>query len=446
MGEEGMRVLGLGMKTLDVEQMKSIDNKYEALEKDLVFVGLLAMIDPPRKEVRPTILGCKQAGIRVCMITGDHPRTAFAIGCMLGITDPTAESAVVTGQQLDAMAKGDLSAMDPFPTVFARVSPANKLKIVNALQLNGEIAAMTGDGTNDAPAIKNSDVGIAMGKGATDMAKDSADVILSDDNFTTIVEAIKEGRRTYDNIKKFVYYLLACNSAEIYVMLFAVIIGLPIPFTPIMILWANLIADLPPALALGVDPPVRDIMNRKPRDPKKGIFTVKTAFSLLFYGFSMAAITLSVFAIAIHVEHYSCYEDDGDTEIPYEDPNWRDCYDDVEERGPAKTLAFVALTCMQLAHSFLVRSSTPVFSRNIVSNRWLLGAFVLSIGCLVAGCYIPGMNEVLAQWPLSWKDWLKILACVVIYVALVEIYKVIYLWRSKKSAAKNQKYLFYNDA
>eukprot|EP01119_Soliformovum_irregulare_P013853 TRINITY_DN3727_c0_g1_i2.p1 TRINITY_DN3727_c0_g1~~TRINITY_DN3727_c0_g1_i2.p1 ORF type:complete len:1174 (-),score=405.04 TRINITY_DN3727_c0_g1_i2:30-3479(-) len=445
MGEQGMRVLGLAMKTISSSKIASIQTNYESMETDLVFVGLIAMIDPPRKEVRGTVQGCKEAGIRVCMITGDHPRTAFAIGCMLGICEPTDEGSVITGQQLDAMTKSDLSAMTPFPAIFARVSPDNKLKIVTALQMRGEICAMTGDGTNDAPAIKNADIGIAMGKGATDMAKDAADVILSDDNFTTIVEAITEGRRTYDNIKKFVFYLLACNSAEIWVVLFAVIIGLPVPFTPIMILWANLIADLPPALALGSDPPVSDIMQRKPRNPKRGIFTKKSGISLLFYGFSMAAITLSVFAIAIHVENYPCYDDAGNI-IPADSPLADECYEDSDQRSPAKALAFVALTSMQLVHSFLIRSNRTFISRDFFNNPFLWGAFVISVGCLVAGCYIPGLNEVLSQWPLGWVDWLKILACVFVHVVFVEVYKAVMLhWAMRKAKRRPTNDLFYQE-
>lgn len=430
LGELGLRVLGLGYKELSAEEVAAVDpNDVEAIESkgQFTFVALAGMIDPPRKEVKPTILGCKDAGIRVCMITGDHPRTAFSIGKQLGIIDDNQEDLVVTGVQLAAMSKADLAALEHFPTIFARVSPADKLKIVNALQFKGEICAMTGDGTNDAPAIKNADIGIAMGVGSTDMAKNSADIILTDDNFVTIVEAIKEGRRTYDNIKKFVSYLLACNSAEIYVMLFSVIIGLPIPFTPIMILWANLIADVPPALALGLDPAVPNIMKRLPRDPKKGIFNLKVLIMLIFYGFSMSAITLSVYSVAIYVEGYDVDEDDN------------------EKPGPAKQLAFISLTLMQLFHSFFIRDINTVFSKDIVSNKFLLEGVTLSIVLLVFGCYCPGFNEIIGQHPPAWYDWFKAALCVVVHLMFVEIFKLVYRIWSRKSLKEKPYRMFYND-
>jgi len=301
------------------------------------------------------------------------------------------------------------------------------LKIINALQLRGEICAMTGDGVNDAPAIKNADVGIAMGKTATDLTKDSAAIILLDDNFTSIVQAVREGRRTYDNIQKFVLYLLACNSAEIYVMLIAVIVGLPIPFTPMMILWANLIADIPPAISLGIDNESPDILTRKPRDPKKGIFTKKAAMLLLYNGLSMSVIALSVFAISLKVENYEIDED-------------------PEISGPARALAFVSLTTMQLVHSFLARSiKNSVFSRNIFDNRQLDIAFVVSMGLLVAGCYIPGVQDVLNQYPLAGWDWVKILICVAIHIFFMEAFKFVYRYRSKLRKDSKKEHLFYND-
>jgi len=427
-GSEGLRVLALAFKEFNKGEITNT-SKLESVESHggFTFVSLIGMIDPPRQEVKPTILQCKEAGIRVCMITGDHPRTAFAIGNMLGIIQSHEENLVISGVQLDAMTKSDLAAMDKFPTIFARVSPANKLKIVNALQLKGEIAAMTGDGTNDAPAIKNADIGIAMGMQSTDMAKNAADIILTDDNFITIVVAVQEGRRTYDNIRKFVAYLLSCNSAEIWVMLFSVIVGLPVPFTPIMILWANLIADLPPALALGLDPPVPNIMKRLPRDPKKGIFTLKTGIQLLAYGLSMAGITLGLYAIALHVEGY-----------PSET--------DPDKPSQARELAFAALTCMQLIHAFLVRSSTTVFSRDIISNKWLLGGVVLSLALLAAGIYIPGLNGVLNQYPLDWKDWLKIELAVLIHIIIVEIFKAVYRYLAVRALKKKPNLMFYNDS
>jgi Ca2+-transporting ATPase len=278
-------VLALAYRPLSVDEFRTSGKKLEEFETELVFLGLIGLIDPPRLEVREAIGRCKEAGIKVCMITGDHPLTALAIAQQLGIADKGDDKAVLKGSDIDAVSTNDLdllASLDPFPTVFARVSPQHKLKIVQALKLRNEICAMTGDGVNDAPAIKQSHVGVAMGLTGTDLTKDAADIILTDDNFSTIVSAVKEGRHIYDNIKKFILYLLSCNSAEIYVMLLCGIIGLPVPFTPIMILWVNLIADIPPALSLGVDPPEHDIMTRLPRDPRKNIFNWKTVGLLLY--------------------------------------------------------------------------------------------------------------------------------------------------------------------
>eukprot|EP01117_Protostelium_nocturnum_P010230 TRINITY_DN366_c0_g1_i1.p1 TRINITY_DN366_c0_g1~~TRINITY_DN366_c0_g1_i1.p1 ORF type:complete len:1187 (-),score=476.65 TRINITY_DN366_c0_g1_i1:175-3735(-) len=424
MASKGLRVLALAysltpLSTVDLEEEGSISK----IEKNLIFLGLCGLRDPPRKEVFNSIAQAKQAGIRVCMITGDHPKTAIAIAQDLGILEPNAilegkGKAWLHGPEIEAMPLNRLSALDPFPTVFARVSPSDKLKIVRALKKRGEICAMTGDGVNDAPAIKNADVGIGMGESGTDLVKQSADIILLDDNFSSIVAGIEEGRRIFSNIQKFVVYLLSANSAEIYTMLGAVIIGMPVPFTAIMILWANLIADIPPAISLGIDPAHSTVLMVPPRDPKKGVFDRPSLFIVLFHGMSMAIITLSLYAIAIYVEHY----------------------DISTERNRARALAFVGLTCMQLAHAFCARAiQNTIFTSDLWSNKWLIGGVSVSLAFLVGASYIPGVQTLFHQWPLNWWDWIKILICVILHVAASEFMKLILrIFLNKRQARKTR--------
>jgi Ca2+-transporting ATPase len=424
----GLRVLAFAYRRVpddfgvdDVDD-DAIERRTLALENEhLVFVGLVGIIDPPRASSRATVQLCLRAGLRVCMITGDHHKTALAIATQLGICDASAQEGkqVLTGQQLDSMAIDDLEAMSEFPVVFARVSPANKLLIVDALRARGELCAMTGDGVNDAPAIKHANVGIAMGRTATDMTKQAAAVILTDDNFGTIADAVAEGRRINDNIIKFVLYLLACNGAEIYSMLGAVVFGLPVPMSPIMILWANLIADVFAALALGIDPAAPDVMERPPRDPKRGIFTLTSLAQLLMYGFSMAAIQLGVVGFIGEVQ--------GRTIDP-----------DPEVASPGRGIAFITLTMAQLAHAFVVHTDDFLLSRALWSNLYLVGAVLLSVTCLVAACYIPGVNTVLQQHALDGSDWAIVVVGVAAHLIVAETIKfVLRMIRRRQTAIGN---------
>lgn len=399
MAKKGLRVLALSIRELNMtdEEVNELDT--EEIEKDLTLVGLMGLIDPPREPVKAAVEMCHRAGIHVIMITGDHPTTAKTIATKLGILTEEYEGAVMKGPEVDTMTDEQLIALPQFPCVFARVSPQNKLKIVCALQARGEIVAMTGDGVNDAPAIKHSDMGIAMGITGTDLTKQSAEMILMDDNFSTIIAAVKEGRRTYDNIIKFVMYLLSANSAEIFVMMMSVAIGLPIPFTAVMILWANLFADIPPALALGVDPAVPDVLDRLPRDPKAGVFNLWTACIVVYQGLSMSLISMTVYIISLWVEHY---------EIPH-----------------ARTLVYTALTTQQLVHGFLSRSMrTSVISLETFKNYYLIAGFFLSMGLMIFGIYTPYVNSILELVWLDFFDWAKIAVCVFCHIVLVEIVKL----------------------
>ncbi|KAJ1555214.1 P-type ATPase [Nowakowskiella sp. JEL0078] len=428
MASQGLRVLALAMRVLESpEEGNSIlDTKNCVLaEMNLIFVGLIGLIDPPkynlanlenlssyvlsRTGVREAVSSCKQAGIKVVMITGDHIATASAIARDLGIMDST-DSRSLKGYEVDLLSDDALAELSPFPVVFARVSPDNKLKIVRALQKKGNIVAMTGDGVNDAPAIKNADVGIAMGISGTEITKQAADIVLADDNFTTIVEAVKEGRRVFDNIVKFVVYLLSCNSAEIWLFLFTAALGYKeeeFPFTVIMILWANIIADVPPALSIGVEGYEKDIMDRPPRPPNQGVLTLFPIIAIFVQGLVMMSLPLTVYVLS-----------------PTPFFSWFPNNTVVNHR---QSLAFLVLTIMQLVQSFLSKSTEEsVFTTGIFGNRWMVYAFVLSFGFLLAGFYIPGLNHFLELEPMGWQAWVITIVSVLIQLVIVEILKLIF--------------------
>lgn len=433
----GLRTLGLASRTVNASELRALnEDQPQLVECDMTFKGLICLRDPPRVGVKEAIETAHRAGIQVIMITGDHPSTALAIAKQISIV-PAASSAeaerlVMTGPALDGLSDEALLALEPFPCVFARVSPKNKQTLVETLLRRGNIAAMTGDGVNDAPAITKASVGIAMGQAGTDLTIQAADIVLMDDNFTSIVRAVREGRITFDGIKKFILYLLAANSSEIWVMLFCVIVGLPVPFTSIMILWANLIIDLPPAISLGVDTAEPDVMERRPRDPAAFVFGLKALAVIIMHGTSMAACAIVLYYIAIEVHGYKVDKNPG-------------------EPSHARALAFVCLAMTQLAHSFVARSVTQsVFRADIFSNRTLDIGVLGAIAALVASCYIPGMNTLLHQYPLTGRDWGEIIAALSIHVLFTELLKVgirFSLRRSarRRAAAGVRAPLFYND-
>ncbi|OAD01022.1 hypothetical protein MUCCIDRAFT_42770 [Mucor lusitanicus CBS 277.49] len=304
MASRGLRVLGLARKSCC-----PVDENHDSTdEHELTFIGLIGLIDPPKQGVKEAIQTCQEAGIHVMMITGDHVKTATAIATQLGIFDPDHldKNRAILGQELDLLSQDAIIALDPFPCVFARVSPDNKLKIVQALQQRGELVAMTGDGVNDAPAIKCADVGVAMGgEAGTEITKQAADLVLLDDNFSTIIEAVEEGRHVFDNILKFIVYLLSCNGAEIFLMLMCAIANLETPLTVMMILYANIIADIPPAMALGVEPAEVGLMKRKPRNPNQGVLTRVTWLIIFVQSMLIAVLTVAVYVVSLQCFHYS---------------------------------------------------------------------------------------------------------------------------------------------
>jgi len=428
MASRGLRVLALAVRKVGHEEAEAIvkSEKMEQSETQLSFIGLIGLIDPPKKGVRESIATCKTAGIRVIMITGDHVTTASAIARQLGIIDSenVAMQRTMKGSELDLLSEDAIAELKPFPSVFARVSPDNKLKIVKALQARGELDAMTGDGVNDAPAIKKADVGIAMGLSGTEITKQAADIVLADDNFSTIVEAIREGRRVYDNILKFIIYLLSCNSAEIQLMMVCTIFNIPLPFTTIMILWANIIADVPPATALGLEPPERDVMERYPNDPKAGVLNVPTTISAVLQGTIQAGVSFALYMLAKETEILGKAK--GCTQFQY-----------------AQTVAFAGLITLQLVQAFHSRSvSTSIFRTGIMDNKWLIGANILSFVLMLIGIYVPGISDFLENYEIYWQAWLGIIVGLIIQLVVIELLKA-YLRRyeHKENLKKRQRFL-----
>ncbi len=378
MTEQALRTIAICVKPLNADM--SLD--HTSIENNLTFVGLVGMMDPPRKEVKKAIKACKDAGIKTVMITGDHAKTAEAIAKQLDILPLGGQ--VLNGYELNHMSEKELADRVDNVYVFARVTPAHKLKIVQALQAKGHIVAMTGDGVNDAPAMKASDIGISMGKSGTDVAKEASALVLLDDNFATIEAAIEEGRNIYENIRKFVRYLLASNVGEILVMLFAIALGFPLPLIPVQILWVNLVTDGLPAMALGLDQAENNVMKTKPRPVKEGIFSRGLGIKILTRGLMIGVVTLLAFMTA--------YQNDP-AHLTY-----------------ARTIAFTTLVMAQLIHVFDCRSERSIFSRNPFQNIYLLGAVFSSVALLMVVIYYPPLQVIFETVDLHLRDWIFILS------------------------------------
>jgi Ca2+-transporting ATPase len=380
--KDGFRTLAFASKVLP-----SLPSQFnsEEIEKDLTFLGLIGMSDPPRDEVTHAIDICKQAGIKVAMITGDHKHTAENIGRRIGLLD---EGRIITGTELDVMSDESLAEEVENIKVYARVSPIQKVKIVRALKGRNHIVAMTGDGVNDAPALKLADIGIAMGISGTDVAKEASDMVLADDNFATIVTATKEGRTIFENLKKFVLYLLSCNISEVLTILFAMLTNLPV-LLPIQILWTNLITDGLPALALGVDPAETDLMTKRPRQPNEGVLSNRNLLYILIQGLVISLAAISTLVISNSVFHMDATH--------------------------SRTIVFTTLVMLQLFHSFNFRvGKNFYFSKSLFSNKYLLGSFVLSALLQFAIIFLRPLNNIFKTAPLSIDLIEELIICIAI--------------------------------
>lgn len=344
MADDALRVIGVSYIDIDILPNKITSQN---IENNLIFVGLIGMIDPPREGVKESIEECKNAGIKTVMITGDHIATAKAIAKELGILE--INDIAITGAELDKIPEKDFKENIMRYSVFARVSPEHKVKIVKAFRDNGEVVAMTGDGVNDAPALKNADIGVSMGKTGTDVAKNASDMILTDDNFTSLVNAVKQGRILFDNMVKAIHFLISTNISEIITIFIGLLLGFDTPLLAIQLLWINLVTDSLPGIALSLEPAEKDIMNRKPRDPKKSIFGDGLWTDIIIEGIMMGIITLVAFTI-------------GNTYYGLE---------------VGRTMAFLTLGLVELIHSFNVKSKESLFKTGILNNKYLIGAFVV---------------------------------------------------------------------
>ena len=397
MANKALRVIAVAYK--DVVSLPSKISS-ENIEKDLNFVGLLGMIDPPREGVKEAVKTCRRAGIKTVMITGDHLDTARAIARDLSIMGPYDKA--ITGQELEKMSDEVLRKEIKNYSVFARVSPEHKVRIVKAWQKTGAVVAMTGDGVNDSPALKNADIGIAMGKNGTDVAKNAADMILTDDNFVTIVEAVKQGRNIYDNIRKAVHFLIATNIGEIVTIFMGLVLGLKSPLLAIQLLWINLVTDSLPAIALGLEPPEKDIMDRKPINSKKGIFADGLWNKIIVEGILIGMLTLVAFGIGN--KYYGL------------------------EVG--RTMAFMAIGLLELIHSFNVKSEKSLFKTGIFDNKYLVGSLILGIFVQTVVILIPQIAEIFELTSLNSMQWVITIGISLLPIPVIELQK---WFDSKKS-------------
>ncbi|MBI5752710.1 MAG: cation-translocating P-type ATPase [Hydrogenophilales bacterium] len=389
---QGLRVLALAYRELPaVPDFLDAD----AVEQDLIFLGLVGLIDPPRPEAAEAVALCRTAGITPVMITGDHPATARAIARRLGIIGDEGE--VLTGQQLDQLSLAEFEEHVERVRVYARVAPEQKIKIVKALQDKGEFVAMTGDGVNDAPALKRADIGVAMGKGGTDVAREAAHMVLLDDNFATIVSAVREGRRIYDNIRKFVKYNMTGNAGEVWTLFLAPFMGLPIPLLPIHILWVNLLTDGLPGLALAAEPEARGIMQRPPRPPQESIFAHGNWQHMIWVGLLLGAVCVLTQAWAYHTGS----------------AHWQ-------------SMVFTVLTLSQMGHVLAIRSERDsLFTQGLFSNKLLLLAIGVTFALQMAVLYVPALNPIFKTEPLTLAELgLCLMLSSVVFIA-VEIEKML---------------------
>ncbi len=420
MAKEALRVLAMAYKELDHKPEKE---EMQDLESNLTYIGMVGMIDPPREEAKQAVEKCKRAGIKTVMITGDHKITATAIAKQLGILEHEEEA--ITGKELEEMSQEELEKNIRNYSVYARVSPEHKVRIVKAWQKQGEIVAMTGDGVNDAPSLKTADIGCSMGMVGTDVAKEAADVILTDDNFATVVSAVEEGRRIYDNILKAIQFLLSSNVGEIVVLFVAILItpwisnffgidvNLIVPLLPIHILWINLVTDSLPALALAVDPAEKDVMDRKPKKPSKGIFTKGMTWRIIYQGLMIGFLTLAAFLIGLATPEESLPVIEGLT---------------VEEVKVeiGQTMAFTVLALSELVHVFNIRNNKKsIFKTNPFNNKHLLLAIGVSAALMLVILFVPSLRHIFSIPVLPTANIIEVILLVLAPIAIVEIFKLL---------------------
>ncbi len=397
MAANGFRTLAFAMRSGDgIAEGDALDA--ETVERELTYVGILGLVDPPRTEVKAAIEECHNAGIHVAMVTGDHALTARAIAADIGLLDC---DRVVTGAELEAMTDDELAAAVPDIRVYARVNPEHKLRIVDALKRNGEIVAMTGDGVNDAPALKRADIGVAMGKVGTDVAREAADMVLSDDNFATIVHAVEQGRVVFDNLRKVILFLLSCNMSEVLVVFVTALFSPGAAMLPLQLLWINLVTDGLPALALGVDPGDPHVMNRGPRNVDESILSGPSQLQILWQGAVMTGACLAMYyAVAPHIAGVDPYID--------------------------RTMLFTALVLTQLLHAFNFRSQTrSVWHPGSLENRWLVLGLIGSMALQCVVIYLPAAQGIFKTAPLDATQWLVVVATAFVAVGIIDLTKLI---------------------
>ncbi|HUV09080.1 MAG TPA: cation-translocating P-type ATPase, partial [Spirochaetia bacterium] len=413
LSNDALRVLGAAYRAVPGSGPDTGSLRTEDLERDLVFIGGVGMIDPPREEVKHSIAACRKSGIETIMITGDHKNTAFAIGKELDIASEPSQA--VSGIELDGMSDEELARRARFLRIYARVSPEHKVRIVKALKANGNIVSMTGDGVNDAPSLQSADIGIAMGITGTDVAKGASDMILTDDNFSTIVSAIAEGRNIYNNIRRAVIFLLSCNAGEIIAIFGSVLIGWPTPLIPIHILWVNLVTDTLPALSLGVEPDDPDVMKEPPRSQKESLFARGGGADIAANGFLIGFLTLLAYRLGVRWHEGSLIH--------------------------GRTLAFAVLSLSQLFHAFNLRHELKsLFRLGFFANIYIVGAALLGITLQVCVIGIPALAGIFKVAGLGWHDWIFVLILSIMPIVLNEPVKLIrrnVFKRERLSGTKN---------
>ncbi len=388
--QEGLRVLAFGYKEVPQDYILSLDN-----EKDFIFLGLISMMDPPREESKAAVADAKRAGIKPVMITGDHKITATAIAKQIGIYEDG--DMAMTGRELDAMPEEELDRKITDISVYARVSPENKIRIVDAWQRRGSITAMTGDGVNDAPALKKADIGVAMGITGTEVSKDAAAMILTDDNFATIIKAVANGRNVYRNIKNAIKFLLSGNMAGILSVLYTSLAALPVPFAPVHLLFINLLTDSLPAIAIGMEPAEKDLLSEAPRNPKTGILTKDFMTTILTQGGIIAVCTMIAFHAGLR----------------------------TGSAATASTMAFATLTLARLFHGFNCRSKHNIFKLGFSSNWYSLGAFAAGVVLLGIVMFVPFMQNLFSVTPLTQSQIVNVCILAAVPTVLIQLFKII---------------------